>query len=288
MPSRLSTASPPTRPISMANEGLTTPSMAAAMIGIGKRCPQSSHEMSTSLGLMVSDPGTSAMSSKPYAARALRPRPTHMPIRCRPLQARVGRLPPGPVYGELPYIESYRPRPTVFRGVYEGARGVSTPAAVSRPLRGIRALPQHAQAFEREIGIDHVDALRHSAHLIGESARRHDLDGRPHLAPHALDEPVDEARPAVGEPRLDIGRRVAAYGLFRLEELDPEKAGRARDQCLGGGDQSRGDGAPAELSPTVDAIEGGGRAVFFFSSRRRHTRFDCDWRTCALPIYRRA
>src|SRR2546430_9271801 len=23
---------------------------------------------------------------------------------------------------------------------------------------------------------------------------------------------------------------------------------------------------------------------FFFSSRRRHTRFDCDWRTCALPI----
>src|SRR2546430_17261451 len=25
--------------------------------------------------------------------------------------------------------------------------------------------------------------------------------------------------------------------------------------------------------------------VFFFSSRRRHTRFDCDWsQTCALPI----
>src|SRR2546429_7225948 len=23
--------------------------------------------------------------------------------------------------------------------------------------------------------------------------------------------------------------------------------------------------------------------IFFFSSRRRHTRFDCDW-TCALPI----
>src|SRR5256886_12302410 len=23
---------------------------------------------------------------------------------------------------------------------------------------------------------------------------------------------------------------------------------------------------------------------FFFSSRRRHTRFDCDWQTCALPI----
>src|SRR2546427_9552093 len=26
---------------------------------------------------------------------------------------------------------------------------------------------------------------------------------------------------------------------------------------------------------------------FFFSSRRRHTRFDCDWsQTCALPIFR--
>src|SRR5688572_32399548 len=25
--------------------------------------------------------------------------------------------------------------------------------------------------------------------------------------------------------------------------------------------------------------------IFFFSSRRRHTRFDCDWsQTCALPI----
>src|SRR5256714_3572284 len=30
---------------------------------------------------------------------------------------------------------------------------------------------------------------------------------------------------------------------------------------------------------------GGQRGVsFFFSSRRRHTRFDCDWKTCALPI----
>src|SRR5438552_5418234 len=54
--------------------------MAAAMMGISKRRPQSSQEMSTSVGLTVSAPGTSAMSSKPYAARALRPRPTHIPI----------------------------------------------------------------------------------------------------------------------------------------------------------------------------------------------------------------
>src|SRR5215471_4686337 len=36
--------------------------------------------MSTSLGLIVSAPGTRAMSSNPYAALAFRPRPTHIPI----------------------------------------------------------------------------------------------------------------------------------------------------------------------------------------------------------------
>src|SRR3990167_10519926 len=30
----------------------------------------------------------------------------------------------------------------------------------------------------------------------------------------------------------------------------------------------------------------GDNFLFFFSSRRRHTRFDCDWsQTCALPIF---
>jgi hypothetical protein len=39
--------------------------MAAAMMGSSKRRPQSSHEISTSLGLTVTAPGTSAMSSNP-------------------------------------------------------------------------------------------------------------------------------------------------------------------------------------------------------------------------------
>ena len=90
---------PPSRPISMAREGLTTPSMAAAMMGMSNRRPQSSHEMSTSLGLMVSAPGTRAISSKPYAALALRPRPTHMPMR-RILLGPALRQ--GPVCRELP------------------------------------------------------------------------------------------------------------------------------------------------------------------------------------------
>ncbi len=54
--------------------------MAAAMIGRSNRWPQSSQEMSTSFGLTVTAPGTSAMSSNPYATLALRPRPTHIPI----------------------------------------------------------------------------------------------------------------------------------------------------------------------------------------------------------------
>src|SRR2546430_2627579 len=33
----------------------------------------------------------------------------------------------------------------------------------------------------------------------------------------------------------------------------------------------------SRLIHTVDHIEGRMRPVFFFSSRRRHTRFDCDW-----------
>src|SRR2546423_878887 len=40
----------------------------------------------------------------------------------------------------------------------------------------------------------------------------------------------------------------------------------------------------AEL-PRGSTRDGGGHKCFFFSSRRRHTRFDCDGvQTCALPI----
>ena len=75
--------------------GSTTPSMAAAMIGSSKRWPQSSQDTSTSFGLMVTVPGTSAMSSNPYATRAFRPRPTHMPMRLalpRSVAARLARM----------------------------------------------------------------------------------------------------------------------------------------------------------------------------------------------------
>src|SRR5881409_41977 len=101
MPSRFRTARPPCRPISVASRGPTTPSMAAAMMGSSKRWPQSSQEMSTSFGLTVTAPGTSAMSSNPYATLALRPRPTHIPIGDPPVESLAG-FGPGPVYRDLP------------------------------------------------------------------------------------------------------------------------------------------------------------------------------------------
>ncbi len=81
--------------------------MAAAMMGIWKRWPQRSQEMSTSVGLIVSDPGTSAMSSNPYAARAFRPRPTHIPMLSTLLERRAGR-PPVPRHLETLAPEPYR------------------------------------------------------------------------------------------------------------------------------------------------------------------------------------
>src|SRR2546428_12998275 len=101
MPSRFSTARPPWRPISTASCGPTTPSMAAAIIGNSKRWPQSSQEMSTSFGLTVTVPGTSAMSSNPYATLALRPRPTHIPTAHPPVGSFTG-FGPDPAYREAP------------------------------------------------------------------------------------------------------------------------------------------------------------------------------------------
>src|SRR5215470_18989308 len=255
MPSRFSTASPPTRPISMAKEGLTTPSMAAAMIGIGKRWPHSSQEMSTSLGLIVRAPGTSAMSSKPYAARAFRPRPTHMPIRAasRPLlgPAWWASRPP-----QTPYIENRPLRPTVCgRGqVYGQGSGVSTGGA------RVGSLPEDPQPLQLQVRIDELQALDYLAHLPDETAGADHLDIGLHLAAHALDDAVDQPGPAVDHPGLDVGDRVAPDRVLRPHQLDAEQARRARDQRLARGAEPRGDGATDELAAAVHAVEARGGA----------------------------
>src|SRR5262245_16436563 len=251
MPSRLMTARPPSRPISIAREGLTTPSMAAAMMGISNRRPQSSHEMSTSLGLMVSAPGTSAISSKPYAALALRPRPTHMPMRHILL---------GPPPHQAPYVENRLAVATVFRGrVYGCPRRVSTAGDPGTAL-GIRPLPDHPQPLEPQIGVDLLKALAHLAHLLREAARRHHPHVALELAAHACHEPVDEAGVPVDDARLDIGGGVAADGVLGAHDLDPRQPGSTRHQCLGGEHEPGRDGASDELASRVDDIEIGGGA----------------------------
>ena len=61
--------------ISMANAGSTTQSIDAARMGSLNVKPASCQLVSTSSGLIVTEPGTMAISSKPYARRAFFPRP---------------------------------------------------------------------------------------------------------------------------------------------------------------------------------------------------------------------
>jgi hypothetical protein len=64
-PSRLSTATPPRPPISMAVPGETTASMAEAIRGRENLHASTSHEISTSSGSRVRREGTMATSSNP-------------------------------------------------------------------------------------------------------------------------------------------------------------------------------------------------------------------------------
>ncbi len=64
-PSRLRTARPPSRPISTAVDGDTTPSIADAISGRSNVHASISHEMSTSSGSRVRLEGTMATSSNP-------------------------------------------------------------------------------------------------------------------------------------------------------------------------------------------------------------------------------
>src|SRR5439155_8053750 len=133
----------------------------------------SSQEMSTSLGLIVKAPGTSAISSKPYAARALRPRPTHIPIRTPPS---VGprRLP------RAPYVELRQSSHTVFSGQYtdtpvrcQPLGGRSTPPRLEEAAgsyrEGVGLLPDHPQPLQPEVRIHLMDATRALPHQPGHA-----------------------------------------------------------------------------------------------------------------------
>src|SRR3990172_3838654 len=228
IPSRFRTARPPSRPISAASRGPTTPSMAAAMMGMSKRRPQSSHAMSTSLEFTVTAPGTRAMSSKPYAILALRPRPIHMPMcPCPPLLLHFGVV--------------YRSRPPLSRTL------------------GVGLLPDQPETLQPEVGVHVLDGAGHPLDQGGQAPGGDDLGLPVHLGPDALDETVHEAGVAVDQPRLDIGHGVAPDGLFRLHELDAVETCGPREERLRRQGEPGGDGPPDELAAGVDAVEVRGR-----------------------------
>src|SRR3989441_5633932 len=158
-PSRLRTASPPSRPISIASLGPTTPSMAAAMIGSSKRWPQSSQAMSTSFGLIVTVPGTRAMSSNPYATLAFRPRPTHIPIGAPPLSQSPVPCPRSPYIG-IGLVPAYYIS-------YEYTR--RPPRVSTRGRRGVRFLVEDAEPHEPQVVVrseEHTSELQSLAYLV--------------------------------------------------------------------------------------------------------------------------
>src|SRR5487761_2490132 len=82
MPSRLRTASDPSRPISIADAGETTESMGAATIGFSNLNASNCHAVETRSGSRVRRLGAIAMSSNPYAGRPRLPRPISISLNC--------------------------------------------------------------------------------------------------------------------------------------------------------------------------------------------------------------
>src|SRR5688572_31112170 len=66
-------------------------------------------------------------------------------------------------------------------------------------------------------------------------------------------------------------------------------AGGAMSKLLGGGQKAASGGIQGDVLATDNNTVGMGDAGFFFSSRRRHTRFDCDWSSdvCSSDLQRR-
>src|SRR6266446_6105966 len=245
IPSRFRTASPPSRPISIASLGPTTPSMAAAMIGSSKRWPQSSQAMSTSFGLIVTVPGTRAMSSNPYATLAFRPRPTHIPIGAPPLSQSPVPSPRSPYIG-IGLVPAYYIS-------YEYTR--RPPRVSTRGRRGVRFLVEDAEPHEPQVVVHALDRARDARDEHGEAAGPDHLGAPAHLRPHPVDEPVHEAGEAVDRAGLDVGRRVTTDGLLGPDELDPVEAGRTVHERIDRRPETGCDRATDELAPRVHAVE---------------------------------
>src|SRR6185436_12302071 len=164
--------------------------------------------------------------------------------------------PPGPRHGaKAPYVGNCLAVGTVFRGrVYGCPAQVSTSRDTCAHVR-MRSLPDHAQPFGTQVGIDLLQALAHLAHLLCEAARRDHAHVAVELAAHAPDEPVDEPGISVDDARLDIGDGVAADGILGAHDLHPGESSRAGDERIRGEHEAGRDRPTDEFSPRVDDVE---------------------------------
>src|SRR5207245_1510575 len=188
-------------------------------IGSSKRWPQSSQAMSTSFGLIVTVPGTRAMSSNPYATLAFRPRPTHIPIGAPPLSQSPVPCPRSPYIG-IGLVPAYYIS-------YEYTR--RPPRVSTRGRRGVRFLVEDAEPHEPTVVV-HALAPRVHAVERRRGAEVDDNDRRPiqnargervHIAVGAdLTRRVHVERHPRVHSRLDDERRLAevllAHPLERL------------------------------------------------------------------------
>src|SRR4051795_1646545 len=138
MPSRLSTARPPSLPTMPATCGETTPSIAAASSGSSKRYGPRVHVMSRPSGSRVRRDGTIAMSSKPYARRPFLPRPISTSMAATLRSAADGNRTLAAVPGPL-----HEPNPPYLREVREGS-GTGVERRLRQPLdRHVVLQPLH-------------------------------------------------------------------------------------------------------------------------------------------------
>src|SRR5437879_10134104 len=119
---------------------------------------------------------------------------------------------------------------------------------------------EHPEPVEPQVLVDLLDAARHVDHEAGVAPRGDHLRGPAYLAPHSLDEPIDQAGVPVDRAGLEVRRGVAADRLLRACQLDPGEAGGPVHERVHRRRDARGDGAPDELAARVHAVERGRRA----------------------------
>ncbi len=144
-----------------------------------------------------------------------------------------------------------------------GGRGSREPgrtrfgASCSTPRSSVAVPePDEPQAFERQPGVDLVDRARMRCDQLGQPpGRDHARRRRAELGADPVDDRVDLAGEAVDEPRLERVRGVLGDHGGRLDVVDLEEAGGAREQRIHRDLDPRREHAADVLARSRDHVE---------------------------------